>query len=100
MDIVITPEQIEHLRQLMIKHRLRYKPKVARRGFNLSDQYIINYIKKYKELYDVQTSKYFRRVEQFVEPSISLQKLYKPKKEVEMTDRLKHEVSTGYVSFL
>jgi hypothetical protein len=26
--------------------------------------------------------------------------LYKPKLEVEMTDRLKNEVSTGYVSFL
>jgi hypothetical protein len=46
MDIVITPEQIEHLTELMIKHRLRYKPKTTRRGFNLSDEYIINYIKK------------------------------------------------------
>ena len=27
-------------------------------------------------------------------------KLHKPKLEVEMTDRLKNEVSTGYVSFL
>jgi hypothetical protein len=100
MDIVITPEQIEHLRQLMIKHRLRYKPKAARRGFNLSDQYIINYIRKYKEFHDVQTSKYFRRVEQLEEPNISQFNMYKPKKEVEMTDRLKNEVSTGYVSFL
>ena len=98
MDIVITPEQIEKLRQLMIKHRQKYKPKTTRRGFNLSDQYIINYIKRYKEFYEVKNSKYFS-YEHFDESNLLSFKMHKPKKEMEMTDRLKQEVSTGVVSF-
>ena len=99
MDIVKTPEQIEHLRELMIKHRLRYKPKTARRGFNLSDEYIISYIKKYKDFYEIKHSKYFSYEKNF-DFNLSSFKMYKPKQELEMTDRLKNEVSTGYVSFL
>ena len=97
MDIVITPEQIEHLRQLTIKHRLRYKPKTT--GFNLSDEYIINYIKKYRDFYEIKHSKYFSYEKNF-DFNLSSFRIYKPKQELEMTDRLKNEVSTGYVSFL
>ena len=44
MDIVITPEQIERVREQLMKHRLRYKPKrIQHRGFNLSDEYVIKY---------------------------------------------------------
>ena len=97
MDIVITPEQIERVREQLMKHRLRYKPKrIQHRGFNLSDEYVIKYIKKYVEDRDVKSSKYFNHVGNMNESSY---KIFKPKHELEMTDRLKNEVLTGYVSF-
>ena len=100
MDIVITPEQIERAREQLMKHRLRYKPKrIQHRGFNLSDEYVIKYIKKYVEDRDVKSSKYFNHVGNMNESNFSNYKIFKPKHELEMTDRLKNEVLTGYVSF-
>ena len=55
--------------------------------------------KKYKDFYEIKHSKYFSYEKNF-DFNLSSFKLYKPKLEVEMTDRLKNEVSTGYVSFL
>lgn len=100
MDIVITPEQINNLRELMIKHRLRYKPKTNHRGFNLTDEYIINYIKKYQDLYEIKNSKYFTKTKNENESNSTSYRKFVPKKEFEMTDRMKTEVSTGYISFL
>ena len=100
MDIVITPEQIERVREHLMKHRLRYKPKsIQRRGFNLSDEYVIKYIKKYVEDREVKSSKYFNHVGNMNERNFSNYKIFKPKPELEMTDKLKNEVLTGYVSF-
>ena len=97
MDIVITPEQIERVREQLMKRRKKYKPKrIQRRGFNSSDEYIIKDIKKYVEDREVKSSKYFNHVGNMNESNY---KIFKPKHELEMTDRLKNEVLTGYVSF-
>ena len=57
-DIVITPEQIEHVRDMLLRHRTRYKPKRIHRGFALTDEYIIYYIRKYIENRGIKASKY------------------------------------------
>ena len=45
MEIVITPEQIEEVREMLIRKRNKYQPKYKRRNTNsLTDEYIINYI--------------------------------------------------------
>ena len=98
-DIVITPEQTEHVREMLLRHRQRYTPKRIHRGFALTDEYIIYYIKKYIDDRGIKTSKYSNFLINNNEYNALSYKLYKPKKSYDMSDRLKNEVSTGYVSF-
>ena len=47
MEIQITPEQIDEVREMLIRKRDKYQPKFKRRNTNsLTNEYIINYIQK------------------------------------------------------
>ena len=100
MDIVITPEQIEHVREMLLRHRQRYTPKRIHRGFALTDEYIIYYIKKYIDDRGIKASKYCNFLCNNNEYNVLSYKLYKPKKNFDMTDRMQKEINTGYVSFV
>ena len=99
MDMVITPEQIEHVRDMLLRHRTRYKPKRMHRGFALTDEYIIYYIRKYMEDRGVKASKYCNFLVDNKEYSVLSYKLYKPKKSYDMTERMQTEINTGYITF-
>ena len=100
MDLVITPEQIEHVREMLMRHRQRYTPKRIHRGSTLTDEYIIYYIRKYIDDRGIKASKYCNFMYDNKEYNVLSYKLHKPKNNFDMSDRMKQEINTGYVSFL
>ena len=99
MDIVITPEQIEHVRDMLMRHRQRYRPKRMHRGFALTDEHVIYYIRKYTDDRGIKASKYCNFMYDNKEYNVLSYKLYKPKKNYDMTDRMQKEINTGYIAF-
>lgn len=98
MNIYITPEQIEYVRNMLLKQRNRYQPKFKCRNTQpLTDDYIIQYITRYIDNKGVRNSKYCN-VDKMNDKS-SFYKIYKKFNNIEMNERLKLEAYTGYVSF-
>ena len=103
MEIHITPEQIDEVREMLIRKRNKYQPKYKRRNTNsLTDEYIINYIKNYVEKRNVRRTKYCNVVAQHNDNNVdsnSIYKIYKKFNNIEFNDTLKREIMTGIVSF-
>ncbi len=100
MEIQITPEQIDEVREMLIRKRDKYQPKFKRRNTNsLTDEYIINYIKNYVEKRNVRRTKYCKLVLNSNNDNNSIYKIYKKFNNLEFNDTLKREILTGIVSF-
>ena len=97
----ITQEQINDVREMLIRQRNRYQPKFKKRySFNsLSDDFIKHYISNYINSKNIKRSKYCNIPKSENQEIKPYNKIYKKFNDFEFNDRMKQEMNTGFVSF-